>query len=153
MQDWERIRTEYVTTTVSYRELCKKYGVSLATLAKRGKKEQWAEKREQHINRAETKVLQAVENRKASSAGKIYDVSIKLLDKIAETAGTDGLCAKDLRSLTAALKDLREIQGIRTPEELEEQRARIEKLKREAAERESGQEIAVELGEVNKYAE
>lgn len=153
MQDWERIKTEYVTTAVSYRELAKKYDIPLATIGKRGKKEQWTKKKEQHIDRAETMVLQAVERRKASSAGKIYDVSIKLLDKIAETADTDGLCAKDLRSLTAALKDLREIQGIRTPEELEEQRARIEKLKREAAERESGQEIAVELGEVNKYAE
>lgn len=153
MQDWERIKTEYVTTAVSYRELAKKYDIPLATIGKRGKKEQWTKKKEQHIDRAETMVLQAVERRKASSAGKIYDVSIKLLDKIAETADTDGLCAKDLRSLTAALKDLREIQGIRTPEELEEQRARIEKLKREAAEKESGQEIAVELGEVNKYAE
>lgn len=153
MQDWERIKTEYVTTAVSYRELAKKYDIPLATIGKRGKKEQWTKKKEQHIDRAETMVLQAVERRKASSAGKIYDVSIKLLDKIAETADTDGLCAKDLRSLTAALKDLREIQGIRTPEELEEQRARIEKLKREAAERESGQGIAVELGEVNKYAE
>jgi hypothetical protein len=36
MPDWVKIRTEYVTTEASYRDLAKKYGVSKIQLSRHG---------------------------------------------------------------------------------------------------------------------
>lgn len=39
--NWEKIKTEYTTTKTSYRKLAEKYGISLSTLEKRAKREDW----------------------------------------------------------------------------------------------------------------
>ena len=50
---------------------------------------------------------------------------IKVLAEKAEDADT-------IKKLTSAAKDIRDIKGIKTDEDLREQRARIEKLEKEA---------------------
>ena len=44
------------------------------------------------------------------------------------------LTAKELRSLSGALKDLKDVQDVRSVKDLEEQTARIRKLQKEARE-------------------
>ena len=51
-----------------------------------------------------------------------------------------------------ALKNIKEIQMIRTAEDLEEQRARIEKLRREAAKEDRSSTITVTMeGDIGTY--
>ena len=47
MANWKEIETEYITKGTSYRKLADKYGLDQATIARRGKKEDWVSKRKQ----------------------------------------------------------------------------------------------------------
>lgn len=58
--DWVKIRTEYVTTGISQRELANKYNLSLSGISKRAKAEDWVKKRESYQNRRATKVERKV---------------------------------------------------------------------------------------------
>ena len=39
--DWEKLKDEYINTSISYQKLAEKYGVSFWALSKRGKEENW----------------------------------------------------------------------------------------------------------------
>lgn len=139
--DWQKIKTEYVTGNASYRELAQKYGVHYTSIAKKAKKENWHQLRQQQANTTQTKMIQAVEARKVDRAARFLTVADKLLDKIeaiVETAELADMPAKSVRALTAAVKDLKEIQMIRSDADIREQEARIAKLIREAEKGEAG---------------
>lgn len=158
MADWQKIKTEYITNPdTSYRELSQKYGVHYTNIAKRAKKEDWQQQRKQQANATQTKMIQAVERRKVDRAAKLMDVSDLLLQKIeALVDELDVLDAspKDIRSLSAAIKDIKEIQMIRSDADIREQEARIEKLRREAYRDDQSGTITVRLpGGLEDYAQ
>lgn len=158
MADWQKIKTEYITNPdTSYRELSQKYGVHYTNIAKRAKKEDWQQLRKQQANATQTKMIQAVERRKVDRAAKLMDVSDLLLQKIeALVDELDVLDAspKDIRSLSAAIKDIKEIQMIRSDADMREQEARIEKLRRDADRDDSSGIITVRLpGGLEDYAQ
>lgn len=133
MIDWNKIKIEYITTGASYRDLAEKYGVSYVLIGRAGKKEGWVELRRQHRERTVQKTVTAVENAQAARARKILTVTDKLLRKIEETVDCEGpMTEKGLRALTAAVKDLRDVQGIKSELDRKEQEARIENLRRQA---------------------
>ena len=139
MADWQAIKMEYITDpSASYRKLAVKYGVSYVQIGNVGKQEGWVELRKQHLDKTFTKTIDAVEDAKVRRATKIQDVADKLLSRI--EAMVDGGVAKpkDVRSLVAAVKDLKEIQGVRSELDEKEQRARIANLEK-AAEKDSVQ--------------
>lgn len=137
MADWQKIKTEYITNPdTSYRELSQKYGVHYTNIAKRAKKEDWQQQRKQQANATQTKMIQAVERRKVDRAAKLMDVSDLLLKKIealVEDLEIEDASPKDLRSLSAAIKDIKEIQMIRSDADMREQEARIANLQKQAA--------------------
>ncbi len=140
--DWQKIRTEYITTNTTYRELAKKYDVDVAVIGRRAKKEEWVNARQQHVDKTQTRMLENISKQEASRAARIYSVADKLLNKIeaiVETVEPEGASAKDIRALTAAVKDLKEIQNMRSDSEREEQEERIKKLRREAEPEGSGE--------------
>lgn len=55
---WKQIRTEYITKRVSYRNLVEKYDVSLTTLSKRAKAEEWTKKRKEYEEKELQKTIQ-----------------------------------------------------------------------------------------------
>ena len=61
----------------------------------------------------------------------VIKVADKLLKKIEKIADSDSIDAKGIKNLTSALKDLREIKGIKSDADTREQEARIKKLERE----------------------
>ncbi len=135
MADWNKIKTEYITTDTSYRKLAEKYGVNATTIAVRAKAEKWVELREQQRSETLTKTLGKIADEQASKMARIASVSDKLLDKIeriVEKTEPRDISAKDIRALTAAVKDLKEIQGIRSELDKQEQEARIANLRRQA---------------------
>lgn len=158
MADWNKIKTEYITNPdTSYRELSQKYGVHYTNIAKRAKKEDWQQQRKQQANATQTKMIQAVERRKVDRAAKLMDVSDLLLKKIealVEGLEIEDASPKDLRSLSAAIKDIKEIQMIRSDADIREQEARIEKLRREAYRDDQSGTITVRLpGGIEDYAQ
>ena len=155
MADWNKIKTEYLTSDTSYRKLAQKYGVNAITIAKKASKEGWVSQRQQQANRTLSKTLTAVSNRQVNRAARLQKVADKLLNKI-EAAVDDYnmevllVDRQSLRQITGALKDIKDIQMIRSEADLREQEARIAKLLKEAEREDSGPNkvvIQIEGGE------
>ena len=157
MADWKAIKTEYITTDTSYRELAKKYGVGASTLFARASKEKWVEQKEQHQSKAVAKTLNAISNKQADRAAKLIGVSDILLDKVKALLEADEELLVDtsiMKDVSVILKNLKDIQMIRSDADLREQEARIEKLRKEAKEESGNKEpIKVILGDgLDKYS-
>ena len=80
--DWLKIKTEYITTDISYRGLAEKYGVSKSQIYKVGGEEGWVELREQHRSKVVAKSVKKIEEKKAKQAAKVGDLADKLLIKL-----------------------------------------------------------------------
>ena len=133
MADWQKIKTEYITTDTSYRKLADKYGIDQATIARRAKKEDWVSKRQHHADKTQAKILSADAKNKADRAARLMTVADKLLMKVEQMADIEGpISATSLKNLTDALRNIKETQMVRTAEDIEEQKARIAKLRKEA---------------------
>ena len=130
MADWQAIKTEYITTQTSYRKLAKKYGVSRVQIGNVGREEKWVELRRQHLDSTFTKTVEKISQQEANRAAKIHNVADKLLLKIEALVDRPGMMPKDVRSLVAAVKDLKEIQSIKSELDKQEQEARIANLRR-----------------------
>ena len=133
MADWQKIKTEYITTDTSYRKLADKYGIDQATIARRAKKEDWVSSRQHHADKTQAKILTADAKNKADRAARLMTVADKLLRKVELLADMEGpISATSLKNLSDALKNIKETQMVRTAEDIEEQKARIAKLRKEA---------------------
>lgn len=130
--DWLAIKTEYITTKTSYRKLAQKYGISTTQICNVGREEDWVEQREQFLNKTTAKTLEKISQQEANRAAKIHSVADKLLNKIEAMADSGRpMNSKDIRALTAAIRDLKEIQNVRSDSDRREQEARIANLQRQ----------------------
>lgn len=132
MADWQAIKTEYITTNTSYRKLAQKYGVSHVQIGNVGKDEKWVELRRQYLDKTFAKTVDEISQQEANRAARIHSVADKLLLKIESLVDCPGMMPKDVRSLVAAVKDLKEIQGVKSDLDRQEQRARIANLQKQA---------------------
>lgn len=133
MVDWSAIKTEYVTTDTSYRKLCEKYDVSMTEVSRHGKEESWREERRKYQEKAYTKTLDTLIRGQQSRIKRLQTITDKILDKIEKSV--DKMDETDLqayRQLTAAIKDIKEIQMLKSEADMREQEARIDKLNRDA---------------------
>jgi uncharacterized protein YjcR len=136
--DWSAIKTEYITDeSTSYRKLAEKYGVSYTSIGERARKEGWAKERERFLNKTLSKTLNAIGKKQARQASRVQMVAEKLLSKI--EAAVDDLNMAELftdrtalKQITGALKDIKDIQMIKSDADLREQEARIKNLERQA---------------------
>lgn len=151
--NWQKIKTEYITTDTSYRKLAQKYGISHVQIARVGKAEGWVELREQHVTNTIAKTVESISQQEVDRATRIRTVADKLLDKIeavVEAVEPKNMSAKDIRSLTAAVKDLKEIQGVKSSLDQQEQEARIANLRKQAdkdSDTVEGIEVVFQAGE------
>ena len=133
MADWQAIRTEYITNAdTSYRKLARKYGVNVTNIAKKASSEGWVEQRNQFANETQTKTLEKISQQEANRAAKIHSVADKLLQKIEAMVDHGDFTEKGIRALAAAVKDLKDIQGVRSDLDKQEQKARIATLEKQA---------------------
>ena len=153
--DWAKIEAEYITTDTSYRKLADKYNVDQATIARKAKKEDWVSKRQQHISTTQAKVLAADAQQKVDRASRLKNVADKLLDRVEDIVEYDQhLTATAIKNLSDALKNIKEAQMIRTAEDIEEQQARIAKLKKDVQDDDKSKTVTVVLeGDLNRYAQ
>ena len=157
MADWKAIKTEYITTDTSYRKLAQKYGLSYNAIGNRSRDEKWQELRDQHLTKTMTKTMNAISNKQADRAAKLIGVSDILLDKVKSLLEADEELLVDtsiMKDVSVILKNLKDIQMIRSEADLREQEARIDKLRKEAAEDKGTKEpIKVIMGDgLDKYS-
>ena len=127
--DWRKIKKEYIAGGISYRKLAEKHGVSFNTLEKVARREGWCELRRQADEKAATKAVEAISTRNAK-LDKAVDLALEAACKYLSAPGQ--LRAVDLKDVTTALKNLRDLKGIKSEADMKEQQARIEALRARA---------------------
>ena len=80
--NWKSIRFEYITTGQSYRDLCDKYGISLATLSRRAKREGWPEMRKLNDNKVTAKALEAYNEKEIQKRLDLIEAADVLLERV-----------------------------------------------------------------------
>ena len=148
MADWQKIKTEYITTDTSYRKLAQKYGVTYTNIGIRSRKEGWPELREQHNAKTITKTMNAIASNQANRAVRLQTVADKLLAKVERLVDEGEELLADtsvMRDIARVLKDIKDIQMIRSEADLREQEARIEKLRADAKKNEAEEAQTIEV--------
>ena len=140
MADWQAIKTEYITTKTSYRKLAEKYGIHKDTIWKKAKDEGWDELRRQHIDNTQTKILEADTEQKVSIAEKLNEATDMLLGNVVaqmKSREPMEMDVQEMKDISVVLKNVKDILGVKSKKDMEEQDARIAKLRREAEKEEN----------------
>lgn len=131
MADWRKLRAEYLRGGISVRALAEKHGVPYGTLRKVAQKEKWTAARTKSGAMAVARDVETAARRNTKKEDIFNTIADKLLESIAEglADGSLSLHGKGIRDITGALKDLKDIKGLKSEIDLQEQLARIEKLR------------------------
>jgi lambda repressor-like predicted transcriptional regulator len=160
--DWKKIKAEYIAGGTSYRKLAKKHKVSYNTLAKVAAKENWGSLKQETAEKITTKIVEIESDKQADRMKRLLTVSDKLLTAVEDAV--DKFQAKELlldraalKSLSGTIKDIKDIQSIKTELDIEEQKARIAILRKQAeADANGSTEVSITFGvdeEQNRWAE
>lgn len=145
---WSDARQDYITSSLSYRQIAEKYGLCKRQLDERASKEKWVEKRRQYIGKASAKK----ENIAAEEEAKRFRKTIKCADDLTDEIfqamtrakkSNKPLSSSELKNYASALKDLKIVQGLRSTAEAREQDARIANLERQATQNEEDKTTSV----------
>ena len=156
--EWNDIKTEYITTGISYKKLAEKHGIPFTTLSQRGTKEHWKELRRKHRENIVMKSVKKAEDRAVDYKSVLYELAYKVARQLAEL--TDDKSVEQLaragikpRDITGAIKDLEDALHVKSDADLREQEARIAKLKRDAEENGTDRTVQVIIaGDAEKYS-
>lgn len=138
MVDWIKIRTEYITDpSTGYQKLSEKYGVNFTTLSKRAKREGWVAQRKKHTENIVMKNIKQAQKDSDRYRSILYRAAARVaeqIDGLVKDASMTDLAKIGLkpRDITGAIKDLEDALHIKSAADLEEQEARIAKLRKEA---------------------
>ena len=135
--DWKQLKREYIAGGTSYRKLAEKYNVSFHTLRKQAAKDNWKALRDETTSKTVTKIIEIESDKQAERMKRLLTVSDKLLLAVEDAvekfqAGELMLDKSALKSLSGTIKDIKDIQSIKTELDIEEQKARIAILKKQA---------------------
>ena len=152
--NWNAIRSDYITSNVSYRDLAAKYGVCYRQIAKKGKAEGWGSQRSQHNTDVVTKILSDDIEQKVSSIERLESVADKVLTKVEayiDSCEPTSIDTQGLKHISGVLKDIKDV--MRSRKDLQEQDVRIKKLQKEVEHSDEKPVITVTLdGELSSYA-
>ena len=160
--DWNKLKREYIAGGTSYRKLAEKYKANFSVLKRIAAEEKWVELREQCKAKAATKIVELESDKQAERMKRLLTVSDKLLLAVEDAvekfqAGELMLDKGALKQLSGTIKDIKDIQNIKTELDIEEQKAKIAILKKQAeADTDGNAEVCVTFGkneEQNKWAE
>lgn len=148
--DWNKIKAEYIAGGTSYRKLCQKYDANLSVLKRIAREENWVGLREQCKAKTATKIVEIESDKQAERMRRLLKVSDDLLCVVEEAVhsfkvGELVLDRTALKSLSGTIKDIKDIQNIKTELDIEEQKARIANLKRQSERDEDSKDVTVEI--------
>lgn len=153
MIDFQKIKREYISTNLTYRELAQKYGISHSFLQKVGAREKWGEARKKANDRKIEKVVEMSAEKEARRVDGIQNVADALLEKIKQGV-EEGIFTSDtqsIRQVVSSLKDLMEIKGYKHDLDIQEQMARIDKLRKECGDTEEKEIHVVIDSKLDEY--
>lgn len=151
--DWNKLKAEYIAGGTSYRKLAKKYGVSFSSVRFKAEQEKWTDLKAQAQHSANTRIVESIVEDSTKNAVSIDNVADKLLDKITRMLVQEGLTTQSVKHLTSALKDIKDIKGIKTDLDKKEQEARINKLIKEAEDERTDTTVTVQYkGDIEKWS-
>lgn len=81
-RDWKQIKTEYITTDISYRKLAAKYNVPMSTLTRIAIKEKWVEGRERYKNKVVAKTVEKMAVKEANKLAKIRTMTDSMVEVV-----------------------------------------------------------------------
>lgn len=130
--DWAALKQEYMTSTQSLRALAKKYNTSYTRISMHSRAEGWVEARRQFVAKTESKVMEKASEKAADASVMLYETALDAMSLLKDLMkGATEL--SDVKTVTGALKDLKTVLDAKSEADIEEQRARIEKLRKEAS--------------------
>lgn len=158
--DWAKIRKEYIKGGTSYRKLAEKYHVSRTAIEHKARDGKWQEAKSQTQARTVAKTVEAISDQEAAVDARLYGAAMLLLgcleQSVTALAGEGGLDPDAMRGYSSSLRSIQQVLSSRpTQRDIEEQMARIAKLRKEAEEDERGGDsvqISFE-GDISKWAE
>lgn len=135
--DWTKLKAEYIKGGTSYRKLAEKHNVAFGTLRNVAAKEKWRELRDKTRLKTDTKLTDAVSKEETDRLVRIHKVADDLLKQleliVSDFKREDLIMDKQcLKQITGALKDIKDIQSLKSPLDIEEQKARIANLRKQA---------------------
>lgn len=155
--DWGTIKAAYVTSDKSCYVLARDFQISRSTIAQKCTKEGWVQERLDHraavVSQTKALAIEESSEYKKEIYAIAYDMAGRL-KKLIKGRSMQKLIALGLkpRDITGAIKDLSDILNVRSADDLAEQRARINKLEREAEEAEATKEVRVIMTGVEEYS-
>ena len=153
---WEKVKYEYVTTSISLRGIQKKYGIPFNRVRDRAEAEKWNDSRAELNQQINHKSIDLISDIKANECARAFRIANKVLDKLEEVVekidAEEPDAEKRLKSITSSIKDLREIGVFRSDLDKAEQEARINKLRKDAEEEQTDATITV-VFENDEYGE
>lgn len=84
-KEWEEIKTQYVTTDISYRKLAQKYGMAYGRLQTRGFNEKWQEEREAYKETLFKKSVDLICDEQAQRIARAIRIGDRMLEKVEES--------------------------------------------------------------------
>lgn len=149
--DFGKLKKEYLKGGTSYQKLADKYNVPFGTLRKVAAKEHWRELRDKTRARTDMKTIEVISDGEADRAKRLLAASDSLLEKIERSIEAfDVLDGKTAQGFAGALKNIKEMQGIRNPLDIKEQEARIAKLEKEAKTDDEDKEFIIRMEGVDE---
>ena len=109
----------------------------MTEVSRHGKEEEWRKERKKYQEKTYAKTLDILIKGQQKRIERLQHITDKILDKI--ELSVDQMDAVDLqayRQITAAIKDIKEIQMLKSEADMREQEARIDKLNRDVKETE-----------------
>ena len=158
--DWNSARRDYLAGGMSYRQLSEKYGMSQSAIWKRATKEGWKEAREQAANKSTKKVADSIANERAKADALVFHTAVELLEavrsSVAALTQSEPLFPRSAKEFAEAVRSCQQALDAKPTEmDIEEQKARIEKLRRDTA-RDAERNAPIEVilqGGVAEYGE
>lgn len=130
--NWKKIRADYIKGGITYAELAKKHNVPYGTLKNRAQSEKWGKAREEVEEKAGKKATDDIANLKANIDTRSVAILSKLFEELEKVVkNQEVFTVGEIRDAADTLKKLKECGG-KSDLDIEEQRERINKLRREA---------------------
>lgn len=103
--DWAALRVEYISSTITLRELARKHGIKAAGVMARAAKEKWEDQRKQESARVSKAAADAIMNDRVTMLAKFNEDDLRMARAIRAKAAQMMMYAErpsDLRAIASA---------------------------------------------------
>lgn len=105
-KEWAKIKTEYITTEISYRKLADKYGMTYTRLQTRAFEEDWKGERASYKGKLVEKSIDLICDEQAERIARAIRIGDKMLEKVEESlAEIDMILCKTTTSKKTVCND------------------------------------------------